>query len=82
MFFGKKLSDKNVFGLFSYQSMVLQLASAKNSEKNARCVIRISDVGYLKLDFLVSKLNIEKKLGYKLELNRIYSRKIVVPKSY
>jgi hypothetical protein len=31
-FFGKKLSD-NFCGLFSYQSMVLQLASAKNLEK-------------------------------------------------
>jgi hypothetical protein len=35
------------FGLFSYQSMVLQLASEKKLEKNARCVIRKSDLIYL-----------------------------------
>jgi hypothetical protein len=45
------------FGLFSYQSMVLQLASAKKLEKNARCVIRISDVGYLSSDSKNSHFN-------------------------
>jgi hypothetical protein len=32
--------------------MVLQLASAKNLKKNACCVIRISDVGYLTSKFV------------------------------